>query len=74
MKTFKQFLAESSDPTRAQGKWEVTYDMYGANKEVPLSSMTKIIYASSGEEAVAIVKKLVGGRNHVAKLVDSKAK
>ena len=48
--------------------------MHGANKEVPLSSMTKVIYASSSEEAIAIVKKLVGGRNHVAKMVDSKAK
>ena len=74
MKSFKQFLAELSDPTRAQGKWEVTYDMYGSNKDVPLSSMSKIIYASSAEEAIAIVKKLVGGRNHVAKMVDSKAK
>lgn len=47
-------------------EWDVSYDIFGANREVPLYQNSKRVRASSAGEAINIVKKLVGGRNHKA--------
>ena len=55
---------ESSEP-----KWKVTYDYYGSNREVPLYTKTITIHAQTADEAIAEVKRLVGGRNHKAEQI-----
>lgn len=50
-------------------KWKVSYDVHGSNKDVPLYSKHHHVRAKSGEEAISIVKKLVGGTKHKAELV-----
>lgn len=50
-------------------KWKVSYDVHGSNKDVPLYSNHHHVRAKSGEEAISIVKKLVGGTKHKAELV-----
>lgn len=47
-------------------KWDVTYDYYGSNRDVPLYSKSVPMRSDTAEEAIAAVKKLVGGRNHKA--------
>jgi glycerol-3-phosphate cytidylyltransferase-like family protein len=50
--------------------YEVTYDIYGSNREVPLYTKTRKIKASSEKEAEAIMRKLVGGTNYRVKSLD----
>ena len=59
-----------SDPRNELSKWEVIYDVYGANKQVPLKTgASRVIYADSEDQAIKTLKKLVGGTNHKAKLL-----
>lgn len=55
----------------AQKKWKVTYDIHSTNREVPLYTNSKTVYADNEQEAIATIKRLVGGRNHTASLVES---
>lgn len=50
-------------------KWQVEYDHFGTNSEVPLYHKSVTVTAPNQDEAIRIVKNLVGGRNHKATLV-----
>ena len=45
-------------------KYRITYDIYGNNKEKPLYTKTQTVRANSEQEAIATLRKLVGGTNH----------
>ena len=44
--------------------YKVTYDIYGSNKEKPLYTKTRTVRASSEQEAIDTLRKLVGGTNY----------
>ena len=46
-----------------QPRWLVTYDIYGTNRDKPLYTSSKKIYANSAKEAIELCKKFFGGRN-----------
>lgn len=48
----------------SEQKFNVTYDVYGSNKEKPLYTKTQAVRANSEQEAINILRKLVGGANH----------
>ena len=48
-------------------RFEVTYDIYGSNRNKPLYTNSRIVKADSEQEAIAIIRKLIGGTNHRAK-------
>lgn len=50
---------------------DVTYDIYGSNRDKPLYTNTRAFYAKSPEEACDNCKKLLGGTNHRAVLRES---
>jgi len=50
--------------------YEVTYDIYGSNRDTPLYTKTRKIKASSEKEAEAIMRKLVGGSNYRVKSLE----
>lgn len=58
-KAEKQGVAEGSEQLH-----KVTYDVYGSNKEKPLYTNTRTVRAKSEQEAIATLRKLVGGTNH----------
>lgn len=60
-----QMQREDKEP-----KIRVTYDRYGSNREVPLYTKSMIIRTNDEKEAIDTVKKLVGGRNHKAEVVE----
>ena len=55
------------EPGVAEGfeqPYKVTYDIYGSNKEKPLYTKTRTVRASSEQEAIDTLRKLVGGTNY----------
>lgn len=44
--------------------FKVTYDVYGNNKEKPLYTKTQTVRANSEQEAINVLRKLVGGTNY----------
>jgi hypothetical protein len=61
----KEFITESTEK-----KYAVTYDYFGSNPEKPLYTKTHTVRANSPQEAIDILKNLVGGRNHQAKEIN----
>ena len=51
------------DDDSGQPRWLVTYDIYGTNRDKPLYTSSKKIYANSAKEAIELCKKFFGGRN-----------
>jgi len=60
---WKQKKNESVEEN-AEQKFAVTYDIYGSNKEKPLYTKTRTVRAKSEQEAIEILRKLVGGTNY----------
>ena len=50
-------------------KYKVTYDIHGSNRDIPLYTSHKMVRGKDENEAIGVIKKLVGGRNHKAELV-----
>ncbi len=59
LRTKRQGVAEGNEQ-----KYRVTYDIYSSNREKPLYTNTRTVRASSEEEAIKIIRDLIGGRNH----------
>lgn len=48
----------------------VTYDYYGSNKEVPLYTKHHDVRTTDKDEAIKLIKGLVGGSNHRAEIIN----
>lgn len=59
-KLIKESLEEGADADRQ--RWEITYDIFGSNKEVPLYTNTRVFYGDSKEEVIKSHQKLIGGK------------
>lgn len=59
-KAIKKMIKEGLDDDRQ--KWEITYDIYSSNKEVPLYTNTRVFYGDSKEEVIKSHQKLIGGK------------
>jgi len=63
-------VEESSALNGEKCNYEVTYDIYGSNRDTPLYTKTRKIKANSEKEAESIMRKLVGGSNYRVKSLD----
>lgn len=53
-----------SERQEVENSYRVTRDFYGSNREKPLYTKTTTVRASSEQEAMDTLRKLVGGRNY----------
>ena len=62
--TYKQKKSKKKVKEGVEEKYKVTYDIYGSNKKKPLYTKTRTVLATSEQDAVNYLRKLVGGTNH----------